>query len=421
MKCEAFKTSDLSNREKCGLDALGFTSSKVPVCIDHADDDYMQIVTLADPMPAHFVGSRVEPKKMSNECRIAFTSLQVCGGCGVRVATGVLGLCEKCAPEYGYTPEDIAKHDKPNTITLSSKHAGGVINENVTATDGTPIKIVDAPAVKLDAEHVGVQCERCKQMVPMCSVAMLHDQHKGICVGCWPQHSTNKAGFGSPIMINHSIESGQDGAAVAQAVRGQLDRWYDAMPAQHQAKEAEQLRLPLAESGPLDLIRQRAADWSRRSNKWHRILDTERRWTGRGVAYPTLIGALVALIVMLDALHILKVPFAQAWPAFATVLVALVGVRANAARVMLDAGKADEAWVSADRMCEHYKGIIAKIDSIERYLNAGYGAVGDMPGEAGRKADEMIEAALDESQRLEASARFGVPKLLQDTLNEVTR
>lgn len=150
--------------------------------------------------------------------------------------------------------------------------------------------------------------------------------------------------------------------------------------------------LKVGERGPADLIRKRAETWSLRSDKWHKILETERAWLWRGLALPALIGAAVGMVG-------LWLPAYQSWwSAVGVLLTGLVGWRAHAARSALDIGQASKAWAAADRLAEHYRGLIVKLE----------------------RGETEVNAALDESQKLEAVARFGVPDALQDALRRVS-
>lgn len=160
--------------------------------------------------------------------------------------------------------------------------------------------------------------------------------------------------------------------------------------AREQHDLVRQLVMPWGERSPARLVRERAAQWSLRSDKWHRVLETERAWSWRGAAWPALIAAASALAGYLHPEPLISL--------CAAVVIAAVGVRLHAARTRLDAGKAQDAWVSADRVSAHYEGVLARLDA------------------GGDEAQ-----ALAESQRIESVARFGVPEALRDALAQVTR
>lgn len=143
------------------------------------------------------------------------------------------------------------------------------------------------------------------------------------------------------------------------------------------------------------LIESRAEMWARRARKWHRALDRERTWLWCGAALPAVVSACCALAV------VLKADQGGVVPAVGAVITALISVRAHAARTRLDQGKIDQAWVSADRMAEHYRGLLVLSQAATREVE--------------------ISGAFMESQRLEAAARFGVPPTLAETLQAVTR
>lgn len=360
LTCEALKGFDVkrSTYPACGAIAIGLTSSGVRVCPDCADDDLMQIENFVHPFPIEYLGEKFEPKKLAPELRTA--------------SLGPEDLCVAHDLEDGMCQVV----SKPSKITLDF---------DVSAAE------------KLTLQRMaGEICSSC-DLKPATGIL-------GLCADCAPDASYtpddiekyDKPGDSAPreplSISDTKIERPPIGIADHTASKPAATGIY------------RQLDLPIAESGPIDLIRQRAADWERRSMKWHHILNTERKWTARGVAYPTLIGAVAAVALMLDALHVLKVPYAQVWPAFATLIVALVGVRANHARVQLDANKAGDAWVSADRMAEHYRGLLAEVEHIEGSRDL---------------ENSRVLSVYRESQKLEASARFGVPDLLQKTLAEV--
>lgn len=128
------------------------------------------------------------------------------------------------------------------------------------------------------------------------------------------------------------------------------------------------------------LIRGRAADWQRRSDKWHGVLDTERRWDWSGAAVPPAIYALGVLVIALG------VGAPALVSAIAGLAASLFGVRAYLARQAINAGGAERAWVTADRMAEQYKSVVARL------------AVG-----------EDIALLMLVSDKLEATGRFGLP------------
>lgn len=150
------------------------------------------------------------------------------------------------------------------------------------------------------------------------------------------------------------------------------------------------------ERSPATLIRERAERWSARSDKWHRVLETERAWAARGISVPAFVGSVAAALVAINAWH--RVPGAFAYPALAMVIGAAFMWRASIAKARLEVGRASEAWVIADRYTEHYRGLVAQIDE-------------------GRDLHDCLR----DSQALEAAARFGLPESVQSALNEVTR
>lgn len=141
------------------------------------------------------------------------------------------------------------------------------------------------------------------------------------------------------------------------------------------------------ESDARRVIRERCADWSRRSDKWHGILDLARRWVAFGDKAPTVIGAIVACLAWQYPGH-----YAGAFPLAGAVVCALVGWRARAARGDLDDAHTEQCWLIADRMSEFYRGLIAQFGS----------------------ADDQI--LLSKSQIVEATARIGLPDNVRDAI-----
>lgn len=407
LKCEILVNRDAL---QCGREAVGFTDAKVPVCEECADDDALKIVALADPMPAHFIGTQIERSKMTNECALAFAGLRVCSECGIRVASGVLGICAECS---------IADHEAAPIGILEAEIGGPV-----AMFDGKPIPPIASEfkmvAMIRSCDHCGKApavafglCIECARASAYTDDEISSERDKK-CTGPVYGNDFDAAPCDDskcPVCPTRKVEHRQFRDQVKTFNFGEDRSMWGRLP-----RIPVQLTIPLAEGGLIDLIRDRAANWSRRSDKWHHKLEVSRAWSWRGNAWPALIGAAAALIVVLDALHFLKIPFAQAWPAIASVLIGLVGVRANAARNVLEAGKAADAWVSADRMFEHYRGMLAKLDALNPgpAPEAGYARLEPVGWR------EAVADAFAESQKLEAAARFGVPDPLRSTLDEVT-
>ena len=141
----------------------------------------------------------------------------------------------------------------------------------------------------------------------------------------------------------------------------------------------------------LDLIESRAETWARRADKWHRALNRERAWLWLGAAAPAAVAAACALGTSVHW------GYAAEASSVGAVITALISVRAHAARSRLDLGKIEQAWVCADRVAEHYRGLLARF---------GRNDPGDL---------------LSCSQKLEAAARFGVPASLSEVLRETSR
>jgi hypothetical protein len=141
------------------------------------------------------------------------------------------------------------------------------------------------------------------------------------------------------------------------------------------------------------LIRERAADWQRRCNKWHRVLETERAWERRGSTWPIVCGALAACLTMLAGAK---------WTPYISIasglVCALIGWRASTARQKLSSSQADKVWVVADRLAEQYKGMLSLLET------------------CGDKQVQLLERLLAASDHLENGARLGLPESVQDAL-----
>jgi len=135
------------------------------------------------------------------------------------------------------------------------------------------------------------------------------------------------------------------------------------------------------------LIARRAADWRRRSDKWHNILETERRWERRGATWPIVFGALAAAVLLL-----VGVKWSPHVSVASGLACALVGWRASVGRQKLSTSQADKVWVVADRLATQY-------DSIESLLEL-------LPPDS--TTSELL-ALLEASDHLENGARLGLP------------
>ncbi len=155
---------------------------------------------------------------------------------------------------------------------------------------------------------------------------------------------------------------------------------------------------------PNKLISERADTWQRRADKWHKTLELERSWVARGRALPALVAALCALVAALSGLGV-TVPWAAAWPAVGAVITALISYRAHVAQLRLDTGRIKDAWVSADRIAEHYRGLVSQL-CLTYPMDFDYGG--------------LVNALFAESQQLESVARFGVPPMLQASIKGMT-
>ncbi len=141
------------------------------------------------------------------------------------------------------------------------------------------------------------------------------------------------------------------------------------------------------------LIARRAADWRRRSDKWHNVLETERRWERRGATWPIVFGALAAAVLLL-----VGVKWSPHVSVASGLACALVGWRASVGRQKLSTSQADKVWVVADRIATQY-------DSIEAHLAL-------LPDEVTQELLKLLEA----SDHLENGARLGLPDAVATSL-----
>lgn len=152
------------------------------------------------------------------------------------------------------------------------------------------------------------------------------------------------------------------------------------------AEPAPILDAAIEESQARKVIRDRCADWSRRSDKWHGILDTARRRVADGDKAPAVIGAIVALLAWRFQTYAGALSLAGAF------LCALVGWRARIGRGDLDDSHTEQCWLIADRMSEFYRGLIAQFGSVP---------------------DQLL---LSKSQIVESEARIGLPDKVRDAI-----
>lgn len=125
------------------------------------------------------------------------------------------------------------------------------------------------------------------------------------------------------------------------------------------------------------LIRQWAADWARREIKWHKRLETERRWSWLTAAIPILIAALIGMGTVWGVS--LKITSSGG------LLTAIVGWRAQMANHRLTVAKYGDVWASAERIAELYKALIAELED-----------------------GEPIKAVFQRAKKIESTARSGV-------------
>lgn len=162
------------------------------------------------------------------------------------------------------------------------------------------------------------------------------------------------------------------------------------------------------------LLRDRAATWSRRSDKWHASLERERAWARRGRTATLIVSAAGAIGAAL-----LSRQWSVVGGLVCTLIAALFTWRGQTAQLRLDTTRADQAWVIADRMAEHYRGILARLDDVSS--QAAIGELKRQPYSQLATLSDHEGELLKESQRLEAGARFGLPDAVREALEAVTK
>ncbi len=155
------------------------------------------------------------------------------------------------------------------------------------------------------------------------------------------------------------------------------------------------------ESQAAQLVRERYATWAKRAHKWHAYLERERAWSTHGRLLSVLTGAASTLAAATVAPN-----FAAGVVGALMIATALIAWRGQVAQSRLESSRAADAWVSADRLAEVYKGLVVELDAA--LAHGGQGA-------------KWIADTLAKSQQIEGAARFGVPDGLRSVLVEVCK
>lgn len=155
------------------------------------------------------------------------------------------------------------------------------------------------------------------------------------------------------------------------------------------------------ESQAAQLVRERYATWAKRARKWHAYLERERAWSTHGRLLSVLTGAASTLAAATVAPH-----YAPLVVGALMIATALIAWRGQVAQSRLESSRAADAWVSADRLAEVYKGLVVELDAA--LAHGGQGA-------------KWVSETLAKSQQIEGAARFGVPEGLRSVLVEVCK
>lgn len=155
------------------------------------------------------------------------------------------------------------------------------------------------------------------------------------------------------------------------------------------------------ESQAAQLVRERYATWTKRARKWHAYLERERAWSTHGRLLSVLTGAASTLAAATVAPH-----YAPLVVGALMIATALIAWRGQVAQSRLESSRAADAWVSADRLAEVYKGLVVELDAA--LAHGGQGA-------------KWVSETLAKSQQIEGAARFGVPEGLRSVLVEVCK
>lgn len=157
------------------------------------------------------------------------------------------------------------------------------------------------------------------------------------------------------------------------------------------------------ESQAAQLVRERYATWAKRAHKWHAYLERERAWSTHGRLLSVLTGAASTLAAATVAPH-----FAAGVVGALMIATALIAWRGQVAQSRLESSRAADAWVSADRLAEVYRGLVVELDAVITTCDDSM-------------KREQAEQVLAKSQQIEGAARFGVPEGLRSVLVEVCK
>jgi hypothetical protein len=157
------------------------------------------------------------------------------------------------------------------------------------------------------------------------------------------------------------------------------------------------------ESQAAQLVRERYATWAKRAHKWHAYLERERAWSAHGRVLSVLTGAASTISAATVAPH-----YAAGVVGALMVATALIAWRGQVAQARLDSARLADAWVSAERIAELYRGLVVELDAVittcDDFMRC-----------------ETAEQVLVKSQQLEAKARFGVPEDVRAALVEAAK
>jgi len=162
-------------------------------------------------------------------------------------------------------------------------------------------------------------------------------------------------------------------------------------------------KIPKPPSPAARLVLERAAKWAERAAKWHARLERERAWSAHGRVLSVLTGAASTISAATVAPH-----YAAGVVGALMVATALIAWRGQVAQARLDSARLADAWVSAERIAELYRGLVVELDAVittcDDFMRC-----------------ETAEQVLVKSQQLEAKARFGVPEDVRAALVEAAK
>lgn len=153
--------------------------------------------------------------------------------------------------------------------------------------------------------------------------------------------------------------------------------------------------------GAAYLVLERAAKWAERAAKWHARLERERAWSAHGRVLSVLTGAASTISAATVAPH-----YAAGIVGALMVATALIAWRGQVAQARLDSARLADAWVSAERIAELYRGLVVELEAASAH---------------GRDGAKWRAETFAKSQQLEAKARFGVPEDVRAALVEAAK